>query len=251
MWKCSACGNENKDEYRFCLSCGNPRPSKTVKRPEEKKAPSRKSRKSGVVTAVLLIISLLLILAIVALIVFFPKLSGKQYDAREEETETGTVHRSGSAKSGEEEESGGISSFIFGGETTHESAASTFAPASPAQQDPVLSAEPSPEPTPAPTAAPVSDGEFLIPGSDSRYITDDDLKDLSWEQCCLARNEIFARHGRIFVTKEIASYFNSKSWYSGTVSAAAFSDTVLNEYEKANVNFISQYETKHWGGSYY
>lgn len=251
MWKCSACGNENKDEYRYCLSCGEPRPVKAEKRPAEKKESGRKSRKRSAVTAVLLILSALMILAVLALIFFPPVSNGKTSDPDEEKTTRETSHRSGSAKSGEAEEGGGVSSFIFGGGTTNEGSDSTFAPASPGDDGPVPTTEPTPVPTPEPTATPVSDGDYLIPGSDSRYITEDDLKDLSWEQCCLARNEIFARHGRIFVTKEIAAYFSGKSWYKGTVSAAAFSDTVFNEYEKANINFISQYETKHWGGSFY
>ena len=253
MWKCSACQNENKDEYRYCLSCGNPRPKPEVPRPQETKAVPEEKRKSRVVTVLLLILSLLLIVAIIAIIVNFPKLSGKAETEREDTEESS---RSSRHSSSDKSDWGGTSSFVFGKETA---SPTTDAPA---ESQPVSSSEivlptasplPTVEPSPVPTATPepVSAGDYLIPGSDSRYITDADLKNLTWEQCCLARNEIFARHGRMFVTTEIANYFNSKSWYTGTISAANFSESVLNEYEKANVNYISQYETAHWGGSYY
>ena len=34
----------------------------------------------------------------------------------------------------------------------------------------------------------------------------------------LARNEILARHGRIFNSDDLKTYFEGKSWYSGTVA---------------------------------
>lgn len=93
--------------------------------------------------------------------------------------------------------------------------------------------------------------DYLLPTSDSEYLSVTDLRDLTWEECCFARNEIFARHHRIFNTPEIADYFNSKSWYSGTISPNKFNFTVLNKYERANMELIDTYEKEKWGGSYY
>lgn len=96
--------------------------------------------------------------------------------------------------------------------------------------------------------------EYLLPESNTRYLSEMDLLALTWEECCFARNEIFARHGRIFVTPEISQYFNSKSWYHGTIPGSSFDPNLsayLNEYEMSNVNFISNYEKKIFGGSYY
>ena len=106
---------------------------------------------------------------------------------------------------------------------------------------------PSPSPSPTPTPAP----EYLLPESNSRYLTAADLSGLSHEQLCFARNEIFARHGRIFKTPQIAAYFNSKSWYKGTVSPQMFNEKVFNQYESYNIGFIRDYENKYYGGSYY
>ncbi len=108
----------------------------------------------------------------------------------------------------------------------------------------------SPEPV-MPTASPVPADAYLLPESNTRLMTDADLQNLTWEQCTFARNEIYARHGRIFVTKEIADYFNSKSWYHGTVQPENFSESVFNDFERANIEFIRQYEIAHWGRSYY
>ena len=248
MWKCSACQNENKDEYRFCLSCGNPRPSDKAPKVKKTEPLPKKDGKGRGMTILLLVLSLLLVIAIVAIIIFFPDLSGQTKPDDAESGESSSQHRSRGEKAADKSEWGGSSSYVIGGDT--DPAKASPAPSS-GQALPVETPASSPLPieTPAPTPAPVS--EYLIPGSDSRYITEADLKDLTWEQCCFARNEIFARHGRMFQTTEIANYFNGKSWYHGTIAAENFSETVLNEYERANVNFIRQYETAHWGGSYY
>lgn len=97
---------------------------------------------------------------------------------------------------------------------------------------------------------PVTD-YYILPNSNSAYLSESDLRGLSWEECCLARNEIFARHHRIFSTPEIAAYFESQSWYSGTVSPSRFSESVFNQYESSNLKLIQSYEDRVWGGSYY
>ncbi len=114
---------------------------------------------------------------------------------------------------------------------------------------PVTTAPPVVIITPAPLPTP--DPAFLLPDSSSRYLTEADLSGLTHEQLCFARNEIFARHGRIFNTPQIAAYFSSKSWYHGTISPDKFEESMLNQYEWANVLFIREYENKHFGGSYY
>ena len=103
--------------------------------------------------------------------------------------------------------------------------------------------------TPKPT--PNASTDYLLPDSDSRYLSEADLSGLTHEQLCFARNEIYARHGRQFKTPQIAAYFNSKSWYHGTISPADFTPDVFNQYEKANISLIQQYEKKYYGGSYY
>ena len=84
--------------------------------------------------------------------------------------------------------------------------------------------------------------EYVIPGSDSRYLTDADVEGLDLDQIRLAINEIYARHGRAFQTEDLNEYFSSKSWYTPLYSAdgfAAIEDSVMNDYEKENIKFLA------------
>lgn len=83
---------------------------------------------------------------------------------------------------------------------------------------------------------------YLLPDSDSKYLTESDLATLAEDELELARNEIFARHGRKFNDTELQEYFNKQSWYNGTVSPSSFDTGVLNKYETYNVDFILEYE---------
>lgn len=84
--------------------------------------------------------------------------------------------------------------------------------------------------------------EYIIPDSDSRYITEDDIKGMDNETLRLARNEIFARHGRKFTDKALQEYFNGKSWYKGILEPEEVTEGSLNKYESYNVKFIKKYE---------
>lgn len=84
--------------------------------------------------------------------------------------------------------------------------------------------------------------EYILPESDSRYLVEGDLWVLSKEECRIARNEIFARHGRRFDDEFLQAYFDSCGWYVGTVAPEDFDDSVLNEYEVANRDLIVEYE---------
>jgi|GEM_PF-6003857 len=85
-------------------------------------------------------------------------------------------------------------------------------------------------------------GEYIIPDSDRRRITADELDGMSAYSLKLARNEIYARHGRRFADAQLQSYFDSKSWYSGTIEPDDFSEDLLNQIEKDNVKLIKKFE---------
>lgn len=123
-------------------------------------------------------------------------------------------------------------------------------PAPTATPTPAPTAAPTPVPTPSPAPTPVNT-QYLLADSSSRYLTEADISHLSHSELCLARNEIFARHGRKFVNPDIAAYFASMPWYRGTIEPAAFNDNMLSDIERANVALIQQYETRMYGGSYY
>ncbi len=86
--------------------------------------------------------------------------------------------------------------------------------------------------------------EYLLPDSDTRKLTEEDLDWLSADGLRYARNEIYARHGRRFADKELQAYFDTKSWYYGTIDPSDWSESYLNSVETYNVDFISKYEKK-------
>lgn len=80
--------------------------------------------------------------------------------------------------------------------------------------------------------------EYVLVGSDMRYIDKSEVYCLSKDNMEIALNEIYARHGRKFASQELSNYFNSKSWYRGTVEPSDFNENVFNKYELANINTI-------------
>ncbi|MGF7011168.1 hypothetical protein M2145_001378 [Lachnospiraceae bacterium PF1-21] len=82
------------------------------------------------------------------------------------------------------------------------------------------------------------DSSFIFPLSSYEYLTKEDVKVLSDKELFYARNEIMARHGRIFKSEELMAYFSNKSWYRGVIQPEEFTDDMLNEYELENVQVI-------------
>ena len=88
----------------------------------------------------------------------------------------------------------------------------------------------------------VISGDYIIPDSSTRYLSDSDVRGLDDHTLMLARNEIYARHGRKFNDAEIRAYFESKSWYYPTIDPADFTEDMLSDVEKANIALIKSYE---------
>ncbi len=90
---------------------------------------------------------------------------------------------------------------------------------------------------------PTGEGTYLLPKSATERITEADLQGFTKEQCKLARNEIYARHGRKFANKELQAYFSAQGWYRGTIEGRDFDEkTRLNKVEQANLEVIINYE---------
>ena len=71
-----------------------------------------------------------------------------------------------------------------------------------------------------------------------RYFTAEDFADCSEDILKLAKNEIYARHGRMFLDREIYEYFLTRMWYEPTYAPEEFDESCLNEYEKANIELL-------------
>ncbi len=85
------------------------------------------------------------------------------------------------------------------------------------------------------------DTEFVFPDSNLRLLTESDINGKSAEELRIAKNEIYARHGRIFISEDLREYFESKSWYQGYIPADQFNESFFNEVEKENIIFIQRY----------
>lgn len=89
--------------------------------------------------------------------------------------------------------------------------------------------------------------DYICSKSNSDLLADADIKGLSAQKLNYARNEIYARHGRMFDSQELQDYFNSKSWYKGIYSAGDFDANysgLLSDIERKNIEFLSSAEAK-------
>lgn len=94
------------------------------------------------------------------------------------------------------------------------------------------------------------DSEYIIPDSNSRYLTESDISGLSLRQLNYAKNEIYARRGRKFDSVELQEYFGSKSWYRGMIEPSQFTNDMLNDYEIKNADLLSAREFAIDSGGY-
>ncbi len=74
----------------------------------------------------------------------------------------------------------------------------------------------------------------------TKPITEELLSGLFTEDLRLLRNEIYARHGRIFKTKDLNEYFVQQSWYKPD---ANYTDSQLSQIEQDNLKVIKEAET--------
>jgi hypothetical protein len=90
---------------------------------------------------------------------------------------------------------------------------------------------------PRPVSVPVQPG--IYPEGSTRLLRFSDVDGLTPWDLKVMRNEIFARHGYIFKTKEMSDYFGQQRWYKPLYSDVS---SLLSVIEKKNIDFIKQYE---------
>ena len=115
-------------------------------------------------------------------------------------------------------------------------------------EEPEPEPEPLPEPEPAPEteAEPDTDG-YIFPDSDTRYLTEAEVRDKTAAELRIARNEIYARHGRMFTSEDLDAHFRATSWYEPRYTAVEFDAlgaSMLNQYESANIDLILEIESQ-------
>jgi len=73
----------------------------------------------------------------------------------------------------------------------------------------------------------------------TNVVTDETLGALFAEDLRVLRNEIYARHGRVFKDAKLQKYFETQSWYKANPE---FKDDQLNEFEVQNLAKIKEAE---------
>lgn len=91
--------------------------------------------------------------------------------------------------------------------------------------------------------------QFKIPVSSIMLLNEFQLMNFSDNELWIARNEIYARHGKIFQNEYLSRYFNTCSWYKPVEGKSEVSDRELNEVEITNIKMIlnaeKAYAAKH------
>lgn len=94
----------------------------------------------------------------------------------------------------------------------------------------------------------IADDTYIFPNSNTEYLTKNDLKGMSKSEINLAKNELYARHGRKFKSKELQEYFESKGWYEPKYSPKQWDKKgdsfFFNKYEIKNRDLLKKYENK-------
>lgn len=96
----------------------------------------------------------------------------------------------------------------------------------------------------------VDPDSYILYDSDRRYISASEIAQLTLQEVNYAKNEIYARRGRIFQSQELSDYFGQKNWYWGYISPEQFSENLLNAYETANVAALQKEEYSRQSGGY-
>ncbi|KAA0548385.1 YARHG domain-containing protein [Bacillus sp. BGMRC 2118] len=81
-------------------------------------------------------------------------------------------------------------------------------------------------------------GEYLLPESHVRRLSEFEISGLTKAELRLARNEIYARHGYVFNSEDLQRYFSAQNWYFPIHTY----DGMLTDIERYNVDLIKKVE---------
>lgn len=89
--------------------------------------------------------------------------------------------------------------------------------------------------------------DYVLADSASRVYSESELEQMSLWELYLARNEIFARHGRGFKNQDLVEHFATRTWYSEQYTPEEF-DALPNQFSKIeleNIETMHAVETAH------
>ena len=274
--KCIECGHELKDGAIFCIRCGAMQVSmdgKPIERGEDwpsldaadgsgyrsstegaMHAAQSKSMRSfntapkrngGKIAAIVVIIIALIAGIVFAAVSCNSQATSGTASSGSAAVTTTTSSESASATSSTASTSASAASTSASAASTSASAASASAASASAASTTTTTVDASQRQVePQPEPEPEYNDYYILPDSSSYYYSYGELSGMSSYDLYLARNEIFARHGRMFNNADLQEYFNSQAWYEPIYSPSQFDSmgNVLNDVEQKNVNVMRQIE---------
>ena len=279
---CTSCGAENPEGSAFCTSCGAPMggttagkgragahgaTDETVTMPptgaspasasSEPGAPRRGGHGSAAVAVVMSVIALVAVVALVVVVVNPLGFGGGgqgQPDVAQEQASTPTEDEDAEdedAKGGDAEDvedDADASSADEPAEEADDEPAEEPSGTGAAQQNNLVVVVDSDDATPAPPQTTIvhrGSDDYVLPDSATYEYSTGELSGLSDWELYLARNEIYARHGREFRNEDLRRYFSGRSWYTPLYSPDDFDARVgsfLNATEQRNAETILSLE---------
>ncbi len=205
---CPNCGEENNNAARFCYNCGCSLTNKEESLVKEiSNIETNKARKNLFIK-----VCLLVMLTIIIILIILLHTSNKNSEA--------FVSKTIAVK--------GIEEAKNGDEVKNEKLPVPFEDTSIEEK-----------------SVGISPDDYILPESDSKIYSAEELNSLSSKELRLARNEIYAKHGRKFSSEDLQSYFSEKIWYRPKYEAAEFeakSNSMLNVVELENIKLIVENE---------
>jgi len=107
-------------------------------------------------------------------------------------------------------------------------------------------ASPSESPSPTPDGGNGGNGggktnTYILP-TDTQYISAADLDGMSRYESYMVINEIYARHGKIFDTESVQTYFEGQAWYTPVTKAYKPIEAQFSELEWANIQTVMDWQ---------
>lgn len=274
--KCIECGHELKDGAIFCIRCGAMQVSmdgKPIERGEDwptvdaqaDRANYRSStdgalhsaqsknprgfqpapkRNGGRIAAIIIAI-----IALIAIIAFAVVSCNGQATSGSDETSSQATSESATATSDSASSASTTSSTSSASasatSTSAASASASAASASAASEAAAQTVDPTQRQNAQPEPEPVYYNDYyVLPDSSYYYYSYNELNGMSTYDLYIARNEIFARHGRMFNRSDLQDYFNSQAWYEPLYTPAQWDSmgNQLTDAEIQNVKVMQQVE---------
>lgn len=235
---CPFCGAWNEGDDRFCAECGRDLAEieDEIQDFQEEQVTGKggKKKSRGPLIAVICILAAFIIITGVGGGVYYVHM--KQEKAAEEERKEKEAKEAEEKKEQEEKEKAEKEAEEKAAEEKAEKEAEEKAKEEQEKKDKTKDKK---------ETADRLEADYILPDSSTKLLTQSDISDLTLQELNYAKNEIFARYGRKFSSPELQEYFNSKSWYHGTISPEEFDANYadsLSETEKKNIELLKSAE---------